>query len=99
MFLQVENIRRILFVEGEDDQSCDSLGSAKHAVSRLQALGLNNYELLQYPGAGHLIDMPYIPAITMTRWGYTGTVKELKGELIFSTRALSQRVKSFIDKR
>ena len=80
---QVENIRRILFIEGENDQGCKSVESAKHAISQLQALGLNNYELLQYPGAGHLIDMPYIPVVTMTRWGFTsGTVKELKGEFI-----------------
>ena len=77
---QIENIRKILFIVGEDDQCCESLECAKLAVSQHQAKGLNNYELLQYPGAGHLIDIPYMPVITTTRWGYAGNIDMLKGE-------------------
>ena len=53
-------------------------------MSRLRAEGINNYELLQYPGTGHLLDMSFMPVITITRWGYRGMLKnlDLSGELI-----------------
>ena len=65
---------------GENDHAFPGIASVQYSKRRLQALGINNYELVTYPGAGHLIDMPYVPVITETAWGYrpSGDVKYLK---------------------
>ncbi len=68
---------------GEDDHGVPGIASVQHSIKRLHTLGKNNYELLTYPGAGHLIDMPYVPVITETAWGYTGDIEYLKSMFFF----------------
>ncbi|XP_069773516.1 acyl-coenzyme A thioesterase 1-like [Narcine bancroftii] len=50
-----------LFVIGEDDKNWNTPLYAHQAVERLKENGKNNYELLSYPDAGHLLEPPYFP--------------------------------------
>ncbi|XP_078675157.1 acyl-coenzyme A thioesterase 1-like isoform X1 [Branchiostoma floridae x Branchiostoma belcheri] len=60
--IQVETITcPILFVVGEDDKNWRSAKLARGAIARMEAHGKTNYQLLTYPGAGHLLEPPYMP--------------------------------------
>ncbi|XP_007886311.2 acyl-coenzyme A thioesterase 1 [Callorhinchus milii] len=50
-----------LFVVGEDDKNWQTACYAEQAANQLKGSGKNNYEILTYPGAGHLIEPPYFP--------------------------------------
>lgn len=52
---------QILFIVGEDDQCLDSKGLAEQALDQLKSHGKNNGRMLACPGAGHLIEPPYMP--------------------------------------
>ncbi|XP_066285304.1 acyl-coenzyme A amino acid N-acyltransferase 1-like [Branchiostoma lanceolatum] len=60
--VQVENAQcPIMFVAGDDDLNVKAVFYANQAIGRMKAHGKTNYTLLQYPGAGHLIEPPYTP--------------------------------------
>ncbi|XP_059870401.1 acyl-coenzyme A amino acid N-acyltransferase 1-like isoform X1 [Delphinus delphis] len=51
----------ILFVIGEDDECFNSREYAEQALDQLRRHGRSNGRMLLYPGAGHLIEPPYLP--------------------------------------
>ena len=61
-YVQLERAENahFLFVCGEDDQSV-SPDCSRLLMDRLRQHGKTNYELLLYPGTGHLIEPPYSP--------------------------------------
>ncbi|XP_008589782.1 PREDICTED: bile acid-CoA:amino acid N-acyltransferase-like, partial [Galeopterus variegatus] len=50
-----------LFIVGEEDKNINSKVYAKEATEQLKRNGKNNWTVLSYPGAGHLIEPPYSP--------------------------------------
>lgn len=56
-----------LFVVGEDDKNLNSKVHAQQATAQLTKNGKNNWTLLSYPGAGHLIEPPYSPLCYASR--------------------------------
>lgn len=61
-FLPIEKAHgHFLFIVGEDDKNVNSKEHANKATERLRRQGKNNWTLLSYPGAGHLIEPPYSP--------------------------------------
>lgn len=50
-----------LFIVGEDDRNVNGKVFAKQATEQLRRHGKNNWTLLSYPGAGHMIEPPYSP--------------------------------------
>ncbi|XP_033102527.1 bile acid-CoA:amino acid N-acyltransferase-like [Anneissia japonica] len=56
-----DSVSNFLFVVGEDDQSCPSPEFASIACDHLCNHGKDNWTLLSYPRAGHLIEPPYTP--------------------------------------
>ncbi|XP_037653293.1 bile acid-CoA:amino acid N-acyltransferase-like [Choloepus didactylus] len=67
----------LLFIVGEGDKNLNSKVYAKQAIEQLQRHGKNNWTLLSYPGAGHLIDPPYAPLC------YASSLKQLPVYLIW----------------
>ncbi|XP_033637066.1 acyl-coenzyme A amino acid N-acyltransferase 1-like [Asterias rubens] len=61
--LKVENNPKCkyLFIVGEDDGGWDSCFYAKKNIERLERYGCSNYQLLSYPEAGHLLEIPWAP--------------------------------------
>ena len=60
--LQVEKAKaQFMYIVGEDDLNWPSKGMAEQSIERLKAHGKDNYHLLSYPKAGHLIEPPYAP--------------------------------------
>ena len=49
-----------LFVVGEDDMNTDPMNTS-FIARRMERFGKTNYQVLSYPGAGHLIEPPYTP--------------------------------------
>ncbi|XP_078603919.1 acyl-coenzyme A amino acid N-acyltransferase 1-like [Branchiostoma floridae x Branchiostoma japonicum] len=61
-YIQVEKSHcPIMFVAGEDDSMAPASIHAKSAIARMEAHGMTDFTLLQYPGTGHLIEPPYTP--------------------------------------
>ncbi|XP_076994576.1 bile acid-CoA:amino acid N-acyltransferase-like [Tamandua tetradactyla] len=56
-----------LFIVGEEDKNVNSKTFAKHAIEQLKRNGKNNWTLLSYPQAGHLIEPPYTPLCYASR--------------------------------
>nr|XP_040026574.1 acyl-coenzyme A thioesterase 1-like [Gasterosteus aculeatus aculeatus] len=52
---------RLLFVVSEDDLIWDSKAYVDMMVERLQRHGKDNFEIVCYPGAGHILEPPYGP--------------------------------------
>ncbi|XP_038075505.1 bile acid-CoA:amino acid N-acyltransferase-like isoform X2 [Patiria miniata] len=52
---------QFMFIAGEGDEVWDSCHYAREAIQRLVRHGCHNYQLLSYPNAGHLIEVPYAP--------------------------------------
>ncbi|XP_075415110.1 bile acid-CoA:amino acid N-acyltransferase-like [Tenrec ecaudatus] len=50
-----------LFIVGEADKTMNSKANAEGAIEQLMSHGKNNWTLLSYPGAGHLIEPCYAP--------------------------------------
>ncbi|XP_022109427.1 acyl-coenzyme A amino acid N-acyltransferase 2-like [Acanthaster planci] len=64
---KLENARQcqFLFIAGEADDMYDSCFSAREAATRLSRHGCSNYQILSYPDAGHLIEVPYAPSASV----------------------------------
>ncbi|XP_070375213.1 bile acid-CoA:amino acid N-acyltransferase-like isoform X1 [Equus asinus] len=61
-FLPIEKAQgHFLFIVGEEDKNINSKAHAEQATEQLRRNGKNNWTLLSYPGAGHLIYPPYSP--------------------------------------
>ncbi|KAF7484006.1 Hypothetical predicted protein [Marmota monax] len=61
-FLPIEKAHgHFLFIVGEDDKNTNSKEQANKATEWLKRHGKNNWTLLSYSGAGHLIEPPYSP--------------------------------------
>lgn len=61
-FLPIEKAQgHFLFIVGEDDKSINSKAYAEQATEQLRRNGKDNWTLLSYPGAGHLLEPPYSP--------------------------------------
>ncbi|XP_076996493.1 bile acid-CoA:amino acid N-acyltransferase-like [Tamandua tetradactyla] len=58
-----------LFIVGEGDKSLNSKVYAVQATEQLGGHGKNNWTLLSYPGAGHLIEPPYAPLCCASKMG------------------------------
>lgn len=58
---------QILFIIGENDQSIKSKEHAEQALEQLKSHGRSNGRALVYPGAGHLIEPPYMPLCYASR--------------------------------
>uniref|UniRef100_A0A8C6UIS3 Acyl-coenzyme A thioesterase 1-like n=1 Tax=Neogobius melanostomus TaxID=47308 RepID=A0A8C6UIS3_9GOBI len=52
---------QFLFVASEDDQNWDSMAFMEQMVERMKRHGRNNFEVISYPRAGHLLDTPFSP--------------------------------------
>ncbi|XP_006864777.1 PREDICTED: bile acid-CoA:amino acid N-acyltransferase [Chrysochloris asiatica] len=60
--LPIEKARgHFLFIVGEEDKNLNSKVFAQCAIDQLKRKGKNNWTLLSYPGAGHLIEPSYAP--------------------------------------
>lgn len=67
-FFPIEKAQgHFLFIVGEDDKNINSKVHAAHAIEQLKRNGKNNWKLLSYPGAGHLIEPPYSPLCRASR--------------------------------
>nr|XP_017830558.1 bile acid-CoA:amino acid N-acyltransferase isoform X3 [Callithrix jacchus] len=61
-FFPIEEVQgHLLFIVGEDDKNLNSKAHAEQAIGQLRRHGKNNWTLLSYPGAGHLLEPPYSP--------------------------------------
>lgn len=56
---------RFLFVAAEDDLNWDSVAFMQQMVERLKRNKRDNYEMISYPGAGHLLEPPFSPLIAL----------------------------------
>ncbi|EHB12650.1 Bile acid-CoA:amino acid N-acyltransferase [Heterocephalus glaber] len=56
-----------LFIVGEEDKNINAKVHAARATDQLRRNGKNNWTLLSYPGAGHLIEPPYTPLCIVSR--------------------------------
>lgn len=82
-FLPIEKAHgHFLFIVGEDDKNINSREHAKKATERLRRHGKNNWTLLSYPGAGHLIEPPYSPLCWASKFSTTSTPLYWGGEVI-----------------
>ncbi|XP_012995744.2 acyl-coenzyme A thioesterase 1 [Esox lucius] len=50
-----------LFAVSEDDQNWNSVFFTQQATARLSRHGKENFEVVTYPGAGHFLEVPYMP--------------------------------------
>ncbi|XP_007437768.1 acyl-coenzyme A thioesterase 1-like [Python bivittatus] len=55
-----KSLSKFLFISGQDDRNWKSQMFCQEAVSRLQQSG-RHVEFYCYPGAGHLLEPPYMP--------------------------------------
>ncbi|XP_048194188.1 bile acid-CoA:amino acid N-acyltransferase-like [Perognathus longimembris pacificus] len=82
-FLPIEKAQgHFLFIVGEEDKNLNSKVHAEKATEQLRRHGKNNWTLLSYPGAGHLIEPPYAPLCRASRLSSLSTVIHWGGEVI-----------------
>ncbi|XP_022089109.1 acyl-coenzyme A amino acid N-acyltransferase 2-like [Acanthaster planci] len=80
--ISVEKSRaNFLFITGEDDQNVPSVESARRIVQKLQSHGKTNYEVLSYPGAGHLLEPPFQPVGRGLYNAALGVIVDFGGEM------------------
>ncbi|XP_071788266.1 acyl-coenzyme A amino acid N-acyltransferase 1-like [Asterias amurensis] len=89
-FIKVENNPKCkyLFVTGEAERNWDSCFYAKKSIERLKRYGCSNYQLLSYPGAGHLLEIPWAPAGSRCWSPAINGVVEHGGTPVGNTRAM-----------
>lgn len=51
----------LLHLAGADDHNCPSAYYAQQGAKRMEAAGKSNFEVLVFPGMGHLCQLPYSP--------------------------------------
>ncbi|KAM6182094.1 bile acid-CoA:amino acid N-acyltransferase-like [Erethizon dorsatum] len=82
-FLPVEKAQgHFLFIVGEEDKNLNSKVHAAQATEQLKRNGKNNWTLLSYPGAGHLIEPPYSPLCRASRIPFVLPAIHWGGEVI-----------------
>ncbi|XP_003470948.1 bile acid-CoA:amino acid N-acyltransferase isoform X2 [Cavia porcellus] len=82
-FLPIEKAQgHFLFIVGEEDKNLNSKVHAAEAIEQLKRNGKNNWTLLSYPGAGHLIEPPYSPMCRASRMPFVVPPIHWGGELI-----------------
>ncbi|XP_072013792.1 peroxisomal succinyl-coenzyme A thioesterase-like [Amphiura filiformis] len=67
-----EKAQHLLFFVGLDDKNWPAPDFIDAAERRLKALGCNNYEIVRYPGCGHLIEPPYAPVTLVSYFNFLG---------------------------
>ncbi|XP_005326384.1 bile acid-CoA:amino acid N-acyltransferase [Ictidomys tridecemlineatus] len=82
-FLPIEKAHgHFLFIVGEDDKNTNSKEHAKKATEWLKRHGKNNWTLLSYSGAGHLIEPPYSPLCWASKIPNVSTPLHWGGDVI-----------------
>ncbi|XP_012493756.1 PREDICTED: bile acid-CoA:amino acid N-acyltransferase-like [Propithecus coquereli] len=82
-FFPIEKAQgHFLFIVGEEDKNINSKTNAELAIDQLRRNGKNNWTLLSYPGAGHLIDPPYAPLCFASGIGHVCSAIHWGGEMI-----------------
>ncbi|XP_005382858.1 PREDICTED: bile acid-CoA:amino acid N-acyltransferase-like [Chinchilla lanigera] len=82
-FLPIEKAQgHFLFIVGEEDKNLNSKVHAEQATEQLRRNGKNNWTLLSYPGAGHLIEPPYSPLCRASRIPFVVPTIHWGGEVI-----------------
>ncbi|XP_029903719.1 acyl-coenzyme A thioesterase 1-like [Myripristis murdjan] len=71
---------QFLFAASEDDRNWNSPLFAKRATEMLRNHGKETFELVQYPKAGHLLEVPYMPHCSSGFHGAVGTAVVFGGE-------------------
>ncbi|XP_077955050.1 acyl-coenzyme A thioesterase 1-like [Gasterosteus aculeatus] len=71
---------RLLFVASEDDLNWDSTAYVDMMVERLQRHRKDNFEIVCYPGAGHILEPPYGPYCPSSLHAVVGSPVLLGGE-------------------
>ncbi|XP_010892505.2 acyl-coenzyme A thioesterase 1-like [Esox lucius] len=69
-----------LFAASEDDGNWKSCLYAQRAVARLRRHGRENVEVVTYPGAGHYLEVPYMPHCPSAIHPAVGKVVAFGGE-------------------
>ncbi|XP_033102499.1 acyl-coenzyme A amino acid N-acyltransferase 1-like [Anneissia japonica] len=77
-----------LFISGDDDHCWSGSLYAKFASNYLTSHGKKNWQILSYPGAGHLIEPPYSPLCAEVFLPFLGSVTLYGG--IHDCHALAQ---------
>lgn len=82
-FFPIEKAQgHFLFIVGEEDKNINSKSHAQQATAQLRRNGKENWTLLSYPGAGHLIEPPYSPLCYASRIPYVHPIILWGGEVI-----------------
>ncbi|XP_038073474.1 acyl-coenzyme A amino acid N-acyltransferase 1-like [Patiria miniata] len=79
---------QFLFITGEGDELWDSCYYAREAMKRLARHGRHNYQLLTYPGAGHLIEVLYSPVAMVVYSIAIGSVVDHGGTIKDTAKAM-----------
>ncbi|XP_033634166.1 acyl-coenzyme A amino acid N-acyltransferase 1-like [Asterias rubens] len=77
-----------LFLAGEAERQWDSVQNAKISMKRLKRHGCSNYQLLSYPEAGHLLEIPWAPVGSRFWSPATNSVLEHGGTPVGNIRAM-----------
>ncbi|XP_072019187.1 bile acid-CoA:amino acid N-acyltransferase-like [Amphiura filiformis] len=99
--IDFEKAQQLLFFVGMDDKIARTQNSTDVMERRLKALGCNNYEIVRYPGCGHLIEPPYAPVTLVSYFQDVGGVIEWGGSLREHQRAQEHhwpKLLHFLDK-
>ncbi|XP_072021802.1 acyl-coenzyme A thioesterase 1-like [Amphiura filiformis] len=99
--IEFEKAQQLLFFVGMDDKNARTQNSTDVIERRLKALGCNNYEIVRYPGCGHLIEPPYAPVTLVSYFQAVGGVIEWGGSLREHQRAQEHhwpKLLHFLDK-
>ncbi|XP_072024028.1 peroxisomal succinyl-coenzyme A thioesterase-like [Amphiura filiformis] len=99
--IELEKAQHLLFFVGLDDQNWPAPVFIDGAERRLKALGCNNYEIVRYPGCGHLIEPPYAPVTLVSYYKLADGVIDWGGSLREHQRAQEHhwpKLLQFLDK-
>ncbi|XP_072024027.1 peroxisomal succinyl-coenzyme A thioesterase-like [Amphiura filiformis] len=99
--IELEKAQHLLFFVGLDDKNWHTQDFIDGAERRLKALGCNNYEIVRYPGCGHLIEPPYAPVTLVSHFKFAGGIIDWGGSLREHQRAQEHhwpKLLQFLDK-
>ncbi|CAI9590721.1 unnamed protein product [Staurois parvus] len=77
----------ILFLVGENDQTCNSLFFAKEAIARAHNNGKQDVYLRSYPGAGHILEPPGFPYCSVSKALFISLPASWGGDLVSHCQA------------